>query len=112
MRGLDFIPVEETLGVLTMVLAAAVTIHVPSALRKYCGGSSDLPVSAPTVRAALDELERSHPSLYRNICDETGSLRRHLNVFVNKSHLRDRDGLDTALGPGDVVTILTAVSGG
>jgi molybdopterin converting factor small subunit len=91
---------------------ATVTIHLPPALRKYCGGASDVPLSAPTVRAALQELERDHPSLYGNICDETGSLRRHLNLFVNSSHVRDRDGLDTALAPGDVVTILAAVSGG
>jgi len=95
-----------------MVQAAAVTIHLPTALRKYCAGAADLSVSAPTVRAALQELERDHPSLYWNICDETGSVRRHLNVFVNSSHVRERDGLDTALAAGDVVTILAAVSGG
>ena len=89
-----------------------ITIHLPTALRKYSGGASDLPVEAATVRAALDELERSHASLYRNICDETGAVRRHLNVFVNTEHVRDREGLDTRLSPGDVVTILAAVSGG
>jgi molybdopterin synthase sulfur carrier subunit len=89
-----------------------ITIHLPTALRKYCEGASDLPVEAATVRAALDELERSHASLYRNICDETGAVRRHLNVFVNTAHVRDREGLDTKLSPGDVVTILAAVSGG
>jgi sulfur-carrier protein len=88
------------------------TIHLPTALRKYCDGAADLPVSATTVRAALEELEGSHPSLHRNICDETGAVRRHLNVFVNSDHMRDRQGLDTALAPGDVVTILAAVSGG
>ena len=39
-------------------------------------------------------------------------MRRHVNLFVNADHMRDRDGLDTALAPGDVVTILPAVSGG
>ena len=95
-----------------MSQAMAVTVHLPPALRKYCSGVSELRVSAPTVRAALVELERNHPSLYRNICDETGSVRRHLNLFVNSSHVRDRDGLETALSPGDVLTILAAVSGG
>jgi molybdopterin synthase sulfur carrier subunit len=95
-----------------MSQAMAITVHLPSALRKYCGGASELSVSGPTVRAALAELERNQPSLYRNICDETGSVRRHLNVFVNSSHMREREGLDTRLSPGDVVTILTAVSGG
>jgi len=91
---------------------AAVTVHVPSALRRYCGGAADLPLVATTVRAVLQDLERSQPSLYRNICDETGALRRHLNVFINDLHMRDRDGIDSALAPGDVVTILAAVSGG
>ena len=95
-----------------MSTTTSVTIHVPAALRQYCDGASDLSVSAPNVRAAFEELERSHPLLYRNLCDETGTVRRHLNVFVNASHVRDRAGLDTALTPGDVVTILAAVSGG
>ena len=92
--------------------ASEVTVHVPGALRDYCGGVSELAVSAPSVRAALEELERRHPSLHRNLCDETGTVRRHLNVFVNTLHVREREGLDTVLAPGDVVTILTAVSGG
>ena len=66
----------------------------------------------PSVCAVLDELERRHPLLYRGICDDTGAVRRHVNVFVNKEHMRDRDGLDTALVPGDEIIILPAVSGG
>jgi molybdopterin synthase sulfur carrier subunit len=90
----------------------SVTIRVPAPLRQYCEGAEELPLSAPTVRAALQQLGQSHPSLYRNVCDETGAVRRHINVFVNSSHVRDREGLDTELAPGDVVTILPAVSGG
>lgn len=92
--------------------APTVTIHVFGQLREYCAGKSQLSVSAHTVRAALEDLEQSQPALYRNICDETGKVRKHLNVFVNSDHVRDRDGIDTALTPGDVVTILPAVSGG
>ena len=95
-----------------MTLDATVTIRVPGMLREYCDGASQVRVSASTVRAALGQLERHHPSLYRNICDETGAVRRHIGVFVNASHVRDRDGLDTALVPGDEVMILPAVSGG
>ncbi len=81
-------------------------------LRTTCGGASELPLEAQSVRAVLAELELRHPSLHRNICDESGAVRRHVNLFVNTSHVRDRDGLDTELAPGDVVTILPAVSGG
>jgi molybdopterin converting factor small subunit len=62
--------------------------------------------------AALEDLERRQFMLYRNICDETGTVRRHLNVFVNADNVRDLDGIDTALTTGDVLTILPAVSGG
>jgi molybdopterin converting factor small subunit len=89
-----------------------ITIHVPGQLRPYCAGASQLSISALTVRAALEDLERSQSALYRNVCDETGAVRRHLNVFVNADNVRDLDGADTALAPGDVVTILPAVSGG
>jgi molybdopterin converting factor small subunit len=89
-----------------------ITIHVPGQLRSYCAGASELSISAHTVRAALEVLERSQADLYRNVCDETGTLRRHLNVFVNSDNVRDLDGIDTTLTAGDVVTILPAVSGG
>jgi sulfur-carrier protein len=89
-----------------------VTIHVPGALRDRCGGAAQLSLPASSVRDALRELERSRPALYRGICDETGVVRRHLNIFVNADHVRERDGLDTRLTAGDEVTILPAVSGG
>ena len=89
-----------------------ITIHVTGPLRTYCAGATQLAISAHTVRAALEDLERSQSALYRNLCDETGTVRRHLNVFVNSDNVRDLNGVDTALTPGDVVTFLPAVSGG
>lgn len=90
----------------------SIIVQIPSPLHEYTDGAPELRISAQNVRAALEELERSHPSLYRNICDETGKVRPHLNLFVNKSHVRDRQGLDTTLAPGDVLIIFPAVSGG
>ena len=92
--------------------APNITIHVFGQLREYCAGASELSVSAHTVRAAIEQLERDQPLLYRNLCDETGKVRRHLNVFVNTENVRDLDGVDTTLAAGDVVTFLPAVSGG
>jgi molybdopterin synthase sulfur carrier subunit len=90
----------------------AITIHVPSQLRDGCAGARQIEVDAPSVRAMLDELRQRYPSLYAGICDETGAVRRHVNLFVNASHIRDLVGLDTALAPGDEVAVLPAVSGG
>jgi sulfur-carrier protein len=91
---------------------ATVTVRLPGVLRPSCGGLKEFPLSASSVRAALEAIERLHPSLHRSICDETGAVRRHVNVFVNMDHVRDHAGLDTALAPGDVVWFLPAVSGG
>ena len=95
-----------------MAQALDIAVHISGALRDYCGGAPDLHVSASTVRAALEEIERTHPPLYRSVCDETGKVRRHVNLFVNSSNVRDLDGLDSKLARGDALTILQAVSGG
>jgi molybdopterin converting factor small subunit len=95
-----------------MSVMPTITIHVPGVLRPYCAGASRLSVEADSVRALLGDLEQRQPEFCRNVCDETGALRRHLNVFVNSDNIRDLDGIDTKLEPGDVVTFLPAVSGG
>jgi molybdopterin converting factor small subunit len=88
-----------------------ITVRIPSPLRGCCDGAAQLLLQASTVRQALAQLERSHPSLYRSVCNETGAVRRHVNLFVNSLLVRG-GGLDTALAPGDVLTIMPAVSGG
>jgi molybdopterin converting factor small subunit len=95
-----------------MAPPATITIQLSASLQAFCGGAAELSLAAESLRSVLAELERLHPALYHSICDETGAVRRHVNLFVNASHARDRQGLDTLLAPGDVVTILPAVSGG
>lgn len=89
-----------------------INVIIPGPLRDYSGSAAELTLSAATVRNALSELERSHPALHRCVCDELGRVRRHINLFVNTDHVRERDDLDTALKTGDVLSILPAVSGG
>jgi molybdopterin converting factor small subunit len=92
--------------------SAIVKIRLSALLQDHCGCPGELKLAAESLRGVLGELERHHPALYRSVCDETGAVRRHVNLFVNASHARDRAGLDTPLTAGDVVTILQSVSGG
>ncbi len=90
-----------------------VTLHLPGMLRAYAGGRAQVSLEAADVRMLLRVIERDLPALYPNLCDETGTVRRHLNVFVNADNTRDlASGLDTPLSEADVVTFLPAVSGG
>lgn len=95
-----------------MTHTTPVAILVSGHLRTFSGSAPRLDLAAATVREVLAVLEREHAPLHRAVCEETGVVRRHIGVFVNASHIRDLDGLDTVLAPGDVVTFLPAVSGG
>ena len=69
-------------------------------------------VPGATVRELLDELDRRYPGFAAYIVDETGRLRRHVNVFVREEPIFDRDALADEVAPGDKVHILQALSGG
>jgi molybdopterin synthase sulfur carrier subunit len=88
-----------------------ITVHIPGPLRDCCAGAARLAVPASSVRGVLTELAQ-WPALHRSVCDETGAVRRHVNLFINTDHIRDREGLDTPLAPGDEIIIMPAVSGG
>ena len=69
-------------------------------------------VPGATVREVIEELDRRYPGLAGYIVDETGRLRRHVNIFVGDEPIADRDRLADKLAPGDRLFILQAVSGG
>jgi molybdopterin converting factor small subunit len=106
------VPAEVSKAHLLILSAMPVTIVISAALRAYCREvTAEVHCSAKTVRAALEQLERTHPLVYQGACDETGAVRRHVHLFVNDT-LIHREGLDTALAPGDILSIMPAVSGG
>ena len=92
-----------------------VTVRLHGALRVQAGGRRDLDVAlehGATVAALLDQLADPYPGLERRIRDETGALRRHVNVFVDGEQLRALGGLDHRLRDGAQLLVLPAVSGG
>jgi molybdopterin synthase sulfur carrier subunit len=101
------------------VAVVTVRIRVPAALRHVVEGRSTVESPVPTgdgaaadVRALFDHLAAALPDLERRVRDEQGTLRRHVNVFVGTTNIRDLAGQDTPLADGDEVAILPAVSGG
>jgi molybdopterin converting factor small subunit len=72
----------------------------------------DCEIPGTSVRAVIDELERRHPGLASYIVDDTGRLRRHVNIFVGDEPIHDREKLADPLQTDDRVLILQALSGG
>lgn len=89
-----------------------VTVRIPSPLRALTAGRSALSAHPGTLRAVIDELDGAHPGLKARICEDDGTLRRFVNVFVNEEDIRFLSGLDTAVAAGGRVSILPAVAGG
>jgi len=90
----------------------AVIIRIPTTLRPLTAGQPEVEVAAGTVGEAIAALDAAHPGFTSRILDESGALRRFVNVFVSDDDVRFLDGLDTAVPDGGAVAIVPAVAGG
>jgi molybdopterin converting factor small subunit len=73
---------------------------------------AEVTVEASTVREMVADLERQHPGIRERICEESGEIRRFVNVFVGDEDIRFLKGLDTEIPSGTQVSIIPAVAGG
>jgi molybdopterin converting factor small subunit len=88
------------------------TLRIPTPLRAYAGGASQLDIKSEKVSGALDELVKAHPELKPHLFQESGELRAFVNLFVNDENVRDLAGADTPLKAGDTLMILPSIAGG
>lgn len=90
----------------------SVTVRIPTPLRTVTGGVSEVGVDAASVREMISALDAKHPGIRARICEDTGEVRRFVNVFVGDEDIRFLQGLDTPLPEGVSVSIIPAVAGG
>ncbi len=90
----------------------AVTVHIPTPLRKLTGNESEVEVEAATVAALVEGLEEAYAGMKDKLLDESGDIRRYVNIYINEEDIRFLDGKDTALKDGDSVSIVPAIAGG
>ncbi len=81
-------------------------------MRTVTGGLADVEADAPSVAAALQELDGRFPGFQDRVLEETGEVRRFVNLFVNGEDIRFLDGLETPLKAGDELSIVPAMAGG
>jgi sulfur-carrier protein len=90
----------------------AVTVRIPTTMRPLSGGNSTVSVESGSLGEVLAALEAAHPGFGERLFDETGGLRKFVNVFVSDDDVRYLDGLDTKVPDGETVSIIPAVAGG
>ena len=87
------------------------TFRIPTPLRPYSDGNSQVAVSGNTVGAALNELTEQYPDLRQHLYDGQ-DLRSFVNVYLNKEDIRYGDGVETAVKEDDTLMIIPSIAGG
>ena len=87
-------------------------IRIPTPLRKLTNNEEVVEVSAATIGEAIAELQKRFPGIKERLLDDTGGVRRFVNVYVNEEDIRFLQNQETALKEGDEVSIIPAIAGG
>lgn len=90
----------------------SVRVRVPTPLRKFTQGADEVDAQGDTVKALVDNLDHQFPGIKERICDETGKVRRFVNVYVNGDDIRFLQNLETTVSSGDNISIVPAIAGG
>jgi sulfur-carrier protein len=94
---------------------STVAVRVPTILRSYTGGAADVSVSVEdeaTLSDVVIALDASYPGIARRVLDDTGQIRRFVNVYVDDDDVRFASGLQTPTPDGAKVSVIPAVAGG
>jgi len=90
----------------------SVKVLIPTPLRGLTGDADSVEADGATVGELIDDLEKKHPGLSERLCDDSGELRRFVNVYLNQEDIRFKDGKNTPVSDGDELSIVPAIAGG
>ena len=90
----------------------AVQVRIPSPLLSLTNNQSEVTVNGGNVREVLEDLEKRFPGFKERLFDESGSVRRFINIYINEEDIRFLDGEKTKVKDGDEVSIIPAIAGG
>jgi molybdopterin synthase sulfur carrier subunit len=89
-----------------------VLVRIPTPLRRHTGGTADVYAKGKDVGELIDDLDRQCPGLRDRLVDETGELRRFINIYLNQEDVRFLQGKESLVKDGDEVSIVPAIAGG
>lgn len=90
----------------------SVSVRIPTILRTYTAGESEVSAEGSTLAEVLDDLEANHGGIKARVLDDTGALRRFVNVYVGNDDVRFLEALQTETPHGTQISIIPAVAGG
>ena len=90
----------------------SVHVRIPTILRTYTDGASEVTAEGTTLAEVLDDLEANHTGIRARVLDDAGELRRFVNVYVGNDDVRFLENLDTATPDGTQISVIPAVAGG
>ena len=88
------------------------SVRIPTPLRKLTSEKDEVNISAANIAQLIDEMESQYPGIKSRLCDESGNVRRFINLYVNNEDIRFLKGKETVLNEGDIVSIIPAIAGG
>jgi len=89
-----------------------IKVRIPTPLRPLTKGQGEVEAQATSIAEMIDTLNTAHPGIKDRLCDDTGELRRFVNIYVNEEDIRFLKGKETSLQDGDEVSIVPAIAGG
>ena len=89
-----------------------IKVRIPTPLRPLNKGQGEVEIAAASILDLIENLNTAHPGIKARLCDDSGELRRFVNIYVNEEDIRFLKGKDTSLKAGDEVSIVPAIAGG
>ena len=90
----------------------AVTVRIPTPLRRLTQNQPEIEAEGDTIESLIENLEANYPGIKERICDESGNIRRFVNIYLNDEDIRFLDGNATTVKDGDEISIIPAIAGG
>ncbi|GAB4453047.1 MAG: MoaD/ThiS family protein [Anaerolineales bacterium] len=88
------------------------TLRIPTPLRAYTGGNSEVTVSGGKISEALNDLTTQFPTLKPHLFNEAGELRPFVNLFIGEHNIKDLQGVETPIRDGDKIMLIPSIAGG
>ena len=88
------------------------TVRFPAVMKYYVNNQSEFSVSASTTGELIERIIEQYPSVKFHLVDAEGNVRKHFNIFVNGTHIRDLEGMATSLKEDDKVILMASAAGG